>query len=176
VNALAGQGRWLPVVIASLLALPAAAAVAALMQRTRVRRGAAAVDAWRTSLTEVGMVIGTVPWLWMILTPLPEPGLVYLVPLTDLWHQLHQPPLWIVFQVTGNLLVFAAFGFLAPVRWRIRPLWVVVAAGVASATVETLQWALHLGRVASVDDVLVNATGAGLAALCSRRWWRRPTP
>jgi hypothetical protein len=34
--------------------------------------------------------------------------------------------------------------------------------------VESSQYLLHLGRVASVDDVLVNAVGAGLAAACSR--------
>jgi glycopeptide antibiotics resistance protein len=37
--------------------------------------------------------------------------------------------------------------------------------------VEVLQYVLDLGRVSSVDDVLVNAVGAVLAALCSRRWW-----
>jgi len=173
VDALGGQGRWLPVVVATLLALPVAAVAAWALQRFRADRGVPAREAWRNSATEVGIVIGTVPWLWMILTPLPEPGLVFVVPLTDLWSQLHHPPLWVFYQVTGNLLVFAAFGFLAPVRWSVRPLWVVAVAVVASATVETLQWALHLGRVASVDDVLVNASGAGLAALCSRRWWRR---
>ncbi|MFC4629610.1 VanZ family protein [Promicromonospora alba] len=46
----------------------------------------------------------------------------------------------------------------------------VLAAGV-STTVEALQYVLDLGRVASVDDVLVNTVGAVLAALCSRRWW-----
>jgi hypothetical protein len=171
-GALAGQARWLPVIVVSFLALPVAAGFAWLLQRARVRRGMAGADARRTAVTEVGMVVGTVPWLWMILTPLPGPGLVYVVPLTDLRNQFHHPPLWVFYQVTGNLLVFAAFGFLAPIRWRIRPLWVVAIAAGASATVETLQWALDLGRVASVDDVLINAAGAGLAALCSRRWWQ----
>ena len=118
------------------------------------------------------MVATTVPWLFMILTPLPEPGLVYLIPFSDLRGQFHHPPAYVVEQIGGNLLVFAGFGFLAPIRWRIGPQWILLAAGLASATVETLQWALHLGRVASVDDVLVNASGALLAALCSRRWWR----
>ena len=34
---------------------------------------------------------------------------------------------------------------------------------------ETLQHTLSLGRVTSVDDVLLNATGAALAALLSLR-------
>jgi glycopeptide antibiotics resistance protein len=50
----------------------------------------------------------------------------------------------------------------------------VVAAGAAAGSllVETLQWALDLGRVSSVDDVLLNTLGAVLAALVTRPWWR----
>jgi glycopeptide antibiotics resistance protein len=77
-------------------------------------------------------------------------------------------------QVVGNLLVFAALGFLAPLRFaalasvtRI----LAVAAG-CSVLIETAQYVLRLDRVSSVDDVLLNAAGAGLAALASRRWWR----
>jgi VanZ like family len=162
----------LPVVLAAVASLPIAAVVVWGLAGPRLRQGMAAADAWRFSAAEVGMVAGTAPWIWMILTPLPGPALVYLVPFTDLWEQFHHPPLWFAFQITGNLLVFAAFGFLAPLRWRIGAWWVTGLAAAGSATVETLQWALHLGRVASVDDVLVNAAGAGVAALCSRRWWR----
>jgi glycopeptide antibiotics resistance protein len=41
-----------------------------------------------------------------------------------------------------------------------------------SVLVEAAQYVLQLDRVSSVDDVLVNATGAVLAALASRPWWR----
>lgn len=175
-DSLDGQGRWLPVVLVGIFALPVAAHIARGLTAWRVRRGQARRIAWRRSAAEVGMVVGTVPWLWMILTPLPGDGLVHLVPFEDLAGQFQHPPLWVAFQIGGNLLVFAAYGFLAPVRWRIHPLWVVGIAAAASATVETLQWALDLGRVASVDDVLINATGAALATLCSRRWWAIRTP
>lgn len=162
--------------LTALASLPAAAAVAWVLVRARLRRGVELVVAVRTAVSEVGIVVGTVPWLWMILTPLPARGLVYLVPFSDLRGQFQHPPVWVFYQITGNLLVFAAFGFLAPIRWRIRPGWVVLIAALGSATVETLQWGLQLGRVASVDDVLVNAVGAGLAALCSRHWWRTGLP
>lgn len=76
-------------------------------------------------------------------------------------------------QVGGNLLVFASLGAMLPVRSahltslaRIA----AVAAG-ASLTVEVLQYALRLGRVSSVDDVIVNTAGAVLAAAVTRRWW-----
>ena len=77
-------------------------------------------------------------------------------------------------QVGGNLLVFAALGFFAPMRFAALasvPRILALAAG-CSVLVETAQYVLRLDRVSSVDDVLVNAAGAGLAALASRRWWR----
>jgi glycopeptide antibiotics resistance protein len=51
------------------------------------------------------------------------------------------------------------------------PRILALAAG-CSILVETAQYVLRLDRVSSVDDVLLNAAGAGLAALASRRWWR----
>lgn len=47
----------------------------------------------------------------------------------------------------------------------------LVAAGL-SVVVEGLQWVLQLGRVSSIDDVLINALGAAFASLLSVRWWR----
>jgi VanZ family protein len=37
--------------------------------------------------------------------------------------------------------------------------------------VEAAQYAFALGRVSSVDDVLVNAIGAVLGGWASRHWW-----
>ncbi|WP_243704687.1 VanZ family protein [Micromonospora sp. KC723] len=102
------------------------------------------------------------------------------MPLVDVVDLLDDGPATAVVQVVGNLLVFAALGFLAPVRWAalagVGRLFLLGVAG--SALVEWLQYALDLGRVTSVDDVLINATGAALAALASRPRWagRRPVP
>jgi glycopeptide antibiotics resistance protein len=80
-------------------------------------------------------------------------------------------------QVTGNLLFLAALGFFAPIRWRVvagagRP---VTAGVVVSTAIEMIQYVLDVGRVSSVDDVLLNATGAMVAGLASRRSWVRTT-
>jgi glycopeptide antibiotics resistance protein len=118
-------------------------------------------------------VAGTAPWIWMILTPGVGVSGVSLVPFADLWATLHGPGQAAFVQVGGNLLVFAALGAMLPVRSaRFASLARIatVAAG-ASLTVEVLQYALRLGRVSSVDDVIVNAVGAVLAALVTRRWW-----
>ncbi|MDO0910925.1 VanZ family protein [Streptomyces sp. DT2A-34] len=157
------------VVLMTLVALPLAALVVwALAGR---RRAAGVMSAWRMSLAEVGMAHGTVPFLWMTLMPGAGAGIVparvSLVPLRDL---VTMGPLGIV----GNLLVFAALGFFAPMRCAALasvPRILALGAG-CSLLVETAQYVLRLDRVSSVDDVLVNATGAVLAALASRRWWR----
>ncbi|MFG2359039.1 VanZ family protein [Streptomyces sp. NPDC048521] len=157
------------VVLMTLVGLPLAALV--VWGLARRRRATGDTSAWRMSLAEVGMVHGTVPFLWMTMMPGAGagtvPGRVSLVPLRDL---LTMGPAGIV----GNLLVFAALGFFAPMRFSALasvPRVLVLGAG-CSVLVETAQYVLRLDRVSSVDDVLVNAAGAVLAGLASRRWWR----
>jgi hypothetical protein len=165
--------NWGAVIVVTVLGTPFAAALAwALASRRAATGGDGWHTAWRDSIAEVGMVAGTLPWIWMVFRPWDKPRRVELVPLRGLLFQLHDVGTATV-QIGGNLLVFAAFGALAPVRWRLGPTSVVVIAAGASAVVETLQYTLDLGRVSAVDDVLVNAFGAGVAAFCSRPWWRR---
>jgi glycopeptide antibiotics resistance protein len=130
------------------------------------------------SPAEVGIVYGTVSWVWMIMSPgdraCAVPGRVSMVPLRDLLTILASGPLTVTGQVVGNLLVFAALGFLAPLRFAVlasMPRILALAAG-CSVLVEVAPYVLRLDRVSSVDDVLRNTAGAGLAALASRRWWR----
>ncbi|HEX8346536.1 MAG TPA: VanZ family protein [Actinoplanes sp.] len=157
------------VVLMTLAGLPLAVLVAwALAHR---RRAVGAGWAWRRSPAEVGMVYGTVPFVWMTMMPGSGagivPGRVSLVPLRDL---VTMGPIGI----GGNLLVFAALGFFAPVRFAALasvPRIAALGAG-CSIVIETAQLVFRLDRVSSVDDVLLNATGAVLAALASRRWWR----
>jgi hypothetical protein len=157
------------VLLMMLAGLPLAALVVwALAHR---RRAAGVTSAWRMSLAEVGMVYGTVPLVWITMMPGPGagtvPGRVSLIPLRDL---VTMGPLGI----GGNLLIFAALGFFAPMRFAALasvPRILALGAG-CSALVETAQYVLRLDRVSSVDDVLVNAAGAVLAALASRHWWR----
>jgi hypothetical protein len=170
------SGRWHGcfdtfngVMLMMLVALPPAALVVWALARRR--RAAGVTSAWRMSLAEVGMVYGTVPLVWLTLMPGPGAGIVAgrvsLVPLRDL---LTMGPVGI----GGNLLIFAALGFFAPMRFAATasvPRILALGAG-CSILVETAQYALQLDRVSSVDDVLVNAAGAVLAALASRRWWR----
>ncbi|AXO35153.1 VanZ family protein [Micromonospora sp. B006] len=163
------------VVLITVAALPFAALVVWLLAR---RRGGG--PAWRRSLAEVGIVYGTVPWVWMIMLPGDGagvvPGRVSLVPLRDLLTVLAGGPLTVTVQIVGNLLVFAALGFFGPLRFAALASVsrILALAAACSILVEVAQYVLRLDRVSSVDDVLLNTVGAGLAALASRRWWRAP--
>lgn len=145
----------------------------------RIRSGWTRSDAWRAGIAEVALVSGTAPWVALILTPSGHGRDVRLIPFRDLV-EVGAGSDWVV-QMTGNLLALAALGFFLPVRFRLAPARFVpfavlgVAAGV-SLVLESAQWAFAMGRVSSVDDVLVNALGAALASLLSVRWWvaRRP--
>ncbi|WP_217144967.1 VanZ family protein [Streptomyces sp. AC627_RSS907] len=172
-----GLHAWLftfnGVMLAMVATLPLSVLVVWLLARRRRAAGTEPAWARHRSLAEVGLVHGTVPWVWLILMPGARagevPGRLSLVPVVDL---LTMGPLGIL----GNLLVFAALGFFAPMRFTALasvPRILVLGAG-CSVLAETLQYVLRLDRVSSVDDVLVNATGAALAALASRRWWRAP--
>ncbi|MER8187596.1 VanZ family protein [Kitasatospora sp. NPDC094015] len=139
----------------------------------RRRRAAGVAGAWRMSLAEVGMVHGTLPFVWMTMMPGAGAGVVpgrySLVPLRDLVTMGTGG-------IVGNLLVLASLGFFAPMRFAALasvPRVLALGAG-CSVLIETAQYVLRLDRVSSVDDVLVNAAGAALAALASRRWWRTP--
>jgi len=164
-------GTFNGVALISLAASPLAAlAVWWLAHR---RSAADAASAWRLSLAEVGIVYGTLPWVWITMLPGPGAGLVAgrvsLVPLQDLVTMDTG-------QVIGNLLVLAALGFFAPLRFAgLASVPRILALGAAcSVLIEVSQYVLRLDRVSSVDDVLLNATGAGLAALVARPWWRGP--
>lgn len=147
--------------VITVLALPLAALTVCVLARHR--------RSWRTAVADVGMIYGTVPWVWMTLLPGSHagdaPARVSLVPLHDL---LTMP----AGQIVGNLLVFAALGFLAPLRFAALASVprILALAAVCSILIEVSQYVFQLDRVSSVDDVLLNTAGAGLAALASRRW------
>jgi hypothetical protein len=151
-------------IIAALLGLPVAAVIAyRWRRRTRSKRDA---------IAEIGLLCWTLPFLVMLFTPQNAPRSVDLVPLHDL-------PSWLsgagtaAAQLIGNLAVLAGVGLFLPVRygWAASLPRILAIAAVSAVTIEALQWVLAIGRVSSMDDVLVNTVGAVLAAACSRRWW-----
>jgi hypothetical protein len=164
-------GTLTGIAVLAACALPVAVLAVWALARRRRRGGAEPGWAWRASLAEIGIPWWTVPLVWMTMVPGGRAGTVAgevsPVPLQDL---LVDSPL----QIVGNLGLFAAVGALAPLRFAaLASLPRILALGAtASTTIEVLQYVLELDRVSSVDDVLLNTVGAGLAALATRRWWR----
>ncbi len=74
----------------------------------------------------------------------------------------------------GNAALLFLFGALIPMRYRVfaGAGRVAALAALLSVSVEIAQYALSVGRVSSVDDVLLNTGGAVIGALLTRRWWR----
>ncbi|HEX2143142.1 MAG TPA: VanZ family protein [Glycomyces sp.] len=159
-------------VFVSLALVPLGLLTAWGLASFRIRRGVPSRTAWRFSVAEVGAVAGTLPWLFLVLTPRGGSGGVQLVPFADLIELASADPRTITEQLVGNLLLFFLAGVFVPLRFRVGFLAVFLGGALGAALVETAQFAFGTGRVASVDDVLLNATGALLGALISRRWWR----
>ena len=166
---------WGYVIVAGVLSLPLAVLAALLLARFRANSGHP--HPTRTALADLGIVIGTAPWIWMILTPAPGPSGLSLIPFNDLADVLRAPASTVLTQVGGNLLVFFALGALLPLRSArfASALRVALVAASASLIVEILQYGLSLGRLSSVDDVLINTAGAIAAAMITRRWWASNT-
>ncbi|GAB3997269.1 hypothetical protein GCM10029992_19680 [Glycomyces albus] len=118
------------------------------------------------------MVAGSIPLLFLGMTSREGAVAVQLVPLVDLADLAASEPRVIVEQLAGNLLVFAAAGFFAPIRFRVGLGTIALGAAVACTALEAFQYAVLTGRVVSTDDALLNTLGATLAALASRPWWR----
>jgi VanZ like family len=162
--------RWGLVLISSA----AVAALCVLIIWARARRG----RNWRADALIAGIVVGTLPWTWMALTPLHGPERISLRPLVDLIAQVRGDGAEAFVQIFANLVFLVPLGALAPMRWR----WpaslprVIVMAVVYSSAIEAAQYAVHLGRISSLDDVLQNTAGAALGALLTRRWWRSRSP
>ncbi|WP_067181299.1 VanZ family protein [Microtetraspora niveoalba] len=161
---------WGHVILSAVLAIPVAVLAARLLARRRAALGHP--HPARTAYADIAMIVATLPWLWMVLTPGSGTEGVNLVPFRDLAAVLRAPAATAIVQVGGNLLVFAALGALLPVRSaRFARLWsVALVAAAASVTVEALQFGLRLHRVSSIDDVLLNTAGAVLAAIMTLRW------
>ena len=162
--------------LAAFAALPFAAALVWALATARIRRGRPAGAAWRDSIAEVGAVVGSIPLLFLGLTPRDGTAAVQLVPFVDLADLAEAAPRVIVEQLVGNLLILAAAGFFLPIRFRLGLGRIAVGAAMACIAIETIQYTFVGGRVVSVDDAMLNTLGAVLAALASRRWWRVRSP
>jgi glycopeptide antibiotics resistance protein len=99
--------------------------------------------------------------------------------LANLWIVIRQPEyldfitLDALTHVVGNVLLFIPLGWLLPTLWNgaISTGRIVAVAAFTSLTVELCQLPIP-GRMATIDDVILNALGAAIGAMVLY-WWRR---
>jgi len=135
------------VLVGSVIALPPAVVMVWGLVAWRCGRGLSRAIAVRRSVAEVAVVVGTAPWLFMAMQPSATGHRhVNLLPLHDL---LTVHPSALTVQIVGNLLEFAAAGCFLTIRFRaVAPIpRVLAAAAVCSTPLESLQYALNIGRV-----------------------------
>jgi len=83
------------------------------------------------------------------------------------WRNLFVDPLTLAsIELVANILLYSAIGFTMTIAWYRKRRFVVIACVLLSVLVETAQY-LVLGRVAAVDDVLLNMVGAVIGYLAA---------
>ncbi|QXE38049.1 VanZ family protein [Streptomyces sp. GMY02] len=103
---------------------------------------------------------------------------ISLVPFREIFVSFSSPQVALsdvtLLNLGGNAALLLPFGALIPMRCKrfARTGRVAALAGLLSVSVEIAQYVLSVGRVSSVDDVLLNTVGAVVGALLTRRWWR----
>jgi glycopeptide antibiotics resistance protein len=116
--------------------------------RLRSRRVPPATKA----MAEAGFLLSTCGVLMVTLLPTPGPGnVIEWVPFSDLSSSARRA------QIVANLLLLAPSGFLGVIAFsslKTRKTLVLFAV-ITSLSIETAQWLMPLGRVASVEDVLL---------------------
>ncbi|WP_067691523.1 VanZ family protein [Nocardia jejuensis] len=162
---------WGDVLVAWAIAVPLVTGVARAVSRERIRRGRPPAEARRRTFAEAGIALGTLPWIWMILTPTGGERHVILIPFLDLAETITEASFNTFVQIFANVIVFVPLGFLLPLRFPrcANTLRMALLGAAISATLEAAQYLFDLGRFSSIDDVLMNATGAALGAYLTTR-------
>lgn len=145
-----------------IMIVPASAAW--LMLAYRRRRSLSVRRSLVTATLDVTIVLFGV-WASLLVTmPTDSESRVHLLPGTDLLMAANsQDAFW---QLTANFSLLLPLGMLLPMRWT----WwrslrrATSAALLASCGIELTQYVAGIGRVASIDDVLVNTAGAAAGA------------
>ncbi|WP_253769002.1 VanZ family protein [Goodfellowiella coeruleoviolacea] len=138
----------------------------ALAVRRRGRQ--AAVQAYWTSGLDILIALFTLPVLYLVFVPIPG-GVnnISLVPGSEVAKAFTYSSEAAVMQILGNLVLLTPLGFLVPLRTaRMRSLTrVILGAALVSIAIEILQAVLGIGRISTVDDVILNTIGAFVGAL-----------
>lgn len=124
----------------------------------RSKRGTAAKRAYTSSALDVIVMASLLGPLLLTLAPsADQTRSIEWIP----FEQLDGGGIRVVAEMAGNVILFIPVGLVVPARWiAMRSLGrVTLAGGLFSLSIETLQFALGLGRQPSATDVVTNTVG-----------------
>ncbi|MFJ4343310.1 VanZ family protein [Streptomyces sp. NPDC088915] len=156
-------------------------AAAGAWQARRIIRDEVSITPWRgRAIFGVLATFALAPFLLVTLMRGAGVGSsISLIPFKEFWAAFSNSDVAFsdvtFFNFVGNMLLLVPFGAALSFLWPSprRTLKVALTASVISLAVEAAQYALSLGRVSSIDDVLLNTIGATMGALLVRRWSRK---
>ncbi|MFJ2828754.1 VanZ family protein [Streptomyces sp. NPDC087263] len=162
---------------ALLVGVPVCIATAWLLH-TFILRHKSGRASWRLAVLDGLLAASVLPFLYATLSQGYGTGrTLSLIPFDELSSSLGTTQMALsgvtLLNIGGNVALLFAFGLLLPLRSR----WcsgfgrVAMVTALLSTGVEAAQYVLDVGRVSSVDDVLINVVGAMAGAQVSRRWW-----
>ncbi|WP_025274780.1 VanZ family protein [Haloglycomyces albus] len=127
---------------------------------------------WAIAAWDIAACVVTLPLVVMALTPTDAPAVVlYTVPFTDMTNLGTQWD-YVAVQIGGNLVLFAVLTAALLVRFPLRPVHALLIGFTLSLAIETVQYVSSNGRVASIDDLMLNSLGAYFGCFLSYRYWR----
>lgn len=162
----------------AVLVIPAVVGLV-LYRRRLLRLGRAHKLLTRSLALNVAISCAVVGILLITLSARPSPeNRVDLIPFHPLWSAITSTvdTTRVVVLFGANIVLFVPLGILLPLRWPglDHPLGILLAGGLISASIETLQYVMEVGRVTQLDDVIFNAAG-GLTGWAIQRAFRRTT-
>lgn len=162
--------RMVPVTI---IALPSAMVLWVLLAARRRRRFPAMTATFTAAVDTAILLCGGLVFA-LVTAPAGDThtSTLHLIPGEDLVAVLTQDDA--VWQIAGNLVLLAPLAALVSLRLaalRSVPR-IALAALIISVGIEALQYVLHVDRVTSADDVLLNTIGAAAGAGLTRGLWR----
>lgn len=165
-----------PLLLLIPLGIVAVAVVAGAVGWFRSRRGMPAKRAYVSAVLDLIITASLLGLL--ILTLAPSANQTRAIEWMPFEQLVASGSISVVAEMVGNVVMLVPVAFLATARWEaIRGFGRVTLAGAAlSLFIETMQFALSLGRQPSVTDVIMNTAGAALGYLLFLLLRRRIRP
>jgi glycopeptide antibiotics resistance protein len=125
-----------------------------------------------TVLSNAALAVAVAAIAVLTLAPVQQDNEVRLRPFSELGEAVLGPDVELLVGAASNVLLFLPFG--AALRFRGFGIAATAVLGLlVSGAVEGAQWLFVSGRTTSVDDLLLNTTGAVVGSALASRWLQK---